>query len=205
MEDFIYEKDADGIVTVTMDMQGQNANTMNKRFEPGMRGICDRLEAEEGLTGVVFASAKSTFFAGGDLHDILATEVADEATFAFIEANKATYRRLEKLPVPVVAAINGAALGGGYELCLASNYRVVVDDPKAVVGLPEVTLGLLPGAGGVVRLTAKLGLVAALGYLLEGKQVRPQDALAAGMVDEIVAARDDLIPAAKAWIRANAE
>lgn len=203
MEDFIYDKDADGIVTVTMDMQDQNANTMNARFEPGMRTICDRLEAEEGLTGVVFASAKSTFFAGGDLHDILATTEATQETFDFIEANKATYRRLEKLPVPVVAAINGAALGGGYELCLACNHRVVVDNPKAVVGLPEVTLGLLPGAGGVVRLTAKLGLETALPYLLEGKQVRPQDALKVGMVDEIVSKKDGLIPAAKAWIKAN--
>jgi 3-hydroxyacyl-CoA dehydrogenase/enoyl-CoA hydratase/3-hydroxybutyryl-CoA epimerase len=205
MEDFRYEKDKDGIVTVTLDMQGQNANTMNARFEPGMRAICDRLEAEEGLIGVVFASAKKTFFAGGDLHDILATKVADEATFAFIEANKAVYRRIERLPVPAVAAINGAALGGGYELCLACNRRIVLDDPKAVVGLPEVTLGLLPGAGGVVRLTALLGLEAALPYLLEGKQVRPQDALKAGMVDEIVATQDDLIPAAKAWIKANPE
>ncbi len=203
MEDFRYDKDADGIVTVTLDMAGQNANTMNARFEPGMRAICDRLEAEEGLTGVVFASAKKTFFAGGDLHDILATTVADQATFAFIEANKAVYRRIEKLPVPAVAAINGAALGGGYELCLACNRRIVVDDPKAVVGLPEVTLGLLPGAGGVVRLTALLGLEAALPYLLGGRQVRPQDALKAGMVDEIVPKADDLIPAAKAWIRAN--
>ncbi len=203
MKDFIYDKDADGIVTVTMDMQGQNANTMNARFEPGMRALCDRLEAEEGLTGVVFASAKSTFFAGGDLHDILATEKADQASFDFIEANKATYRRLEKLPVPVVAAVNGAALGGGYELCLACNHTIVVDDPKAVTGLPEVTLGLLPGAGGVVRLTARLGLQSALGYLLEGTQVRPRDALKAGMIDEIVPARHDLIPAAKSWIKAN--
>jgi 3-hydroxyacyl-CoA dehydrogenase/enoyl-CoA hydratase/3-hydroxybutyryl-CoA epimerase len=205
MEDFRYEKDPDGIVTITMDMQGQGANTMNARFEPGMRDVCDKLEAEEGLTGVVFASAKSTFFAGGDLHDILATKVVDESTFAFIEANKATYRRLEKLPVPVVAAINGAALGGGYELCLACNHRIVVDDPKAVTGLPEVTLGLLPGAGGVVRLTAKLGLETALPLLLEGKQVPPQKALKIGMVDDIVATRDELVPAAKAWIKANPE
>ncbi len=203
MEDFIYEKDADGIVTVTMDMQGQGANTMNARFEPGMRDLCDKLEAEEGLTGVVFASAKSTFFAGGDLKDILATMEAGQREFELIENSKATYRRLEKLPVPVVAAINGAALGGGYELCLSCNHRVVVDDPKAIVGLPEVTLGLLPGAGGVVRMTAKLGLETALPLLLEGRQVKPQEALKIGMVDEIVATRDDLIPAAKAWIKAN--
>ena len=203
MEDFIYDKDEAGIVTVTMDMQGQGANTMNARFEPGMRAICDRLEAEEGLTGVVFASAKSTFFAGGDLNDILATTEVTQETFDFIEANKATYRRLERLPVPVVAAINGAALGGGYELCLACNHRIVVDNRKAVVGLPEVTLGLLPGAGGVVRMVAKLGLEVALGYLLEGKQAGPEEALKVGMVDQIVPMQDDLILAAKDWIKAN--
>ncbi|MDK3071830.1 3-hydroxyacyl-CoA dehydrogenase NAD-binding domain-containing protein [Sedimentitalea sp. JM2-8] len=203
MEDFIYEKDADCIVTVTMDMQGQNANTMNGRFEPGMRAVCDRLEAEERLTGVIFASVKSTFFAGGDLNNILATEVADEALFNLIEASKSTYRRLEKLPVPVVAAINGAALGGGYELCLSCNHRIVLNSPKAVVGLPEVTLGLLPGAGGVVRLTALLGFERAMPYLLEGKQARPEEALEIGMVNEIVETQDDLIPAARAWIKAN--
>ncbi|WP_146346542.1 3-hydroxyacyl-CoA dehydrogenase NAD-binding domain-containing protein [Phaeobacter marinintestinus] len=203
MEEFRYEKDADGIVTITMDMTGQSANTMNERFVPAMDWAMDKLRGEDGLTGVVFASAKKTFFAGGDLHVILAVETADEQTFNYIEENKRPYRDLEKLGVPVVAAINGAALGGGYELCLACNHRVVVDEPHAVVGLPEVGLGLLPGAGGVVRLTALLGLERALPYLTEGKQVKPQAALKAGMVDEVVATQDDLIPAAKAWIKAN--
>ncbi|MGR3583775.1 MAG: 3-hydroxyacyl-CoA dehydrogenase NAD-binding domain-containing protein, partial [Pseudooceanicola nanhaiensis] len=199
---FIYEKDTDGIVTVTMDMAGQSANTMNARFVPGMQDVIAKLRAEEDLRGVIFASAKKTFFAGGDLNDILATTRADAETFAYIEANKAVYRDLERLPVPVVAAINGAALGGGYELCLACNHRIVADDPKAVVGLPEVTLGLLPGAGGVVRLTALLGLEKALPYLLEGKQAKPQQALPEGMVDAVVA-KDELIPAARSWIKAN--
>ncbi|SEP76398.1 3-hydroxyacyl-CoA dehydrogenase NAD-binding domain-containing protein [Thalassovita taeanensis] len=203
MTDFIYEKDADGIVTITLDMQGQSANTMNDRYVPGMNDAIAKLRAEDGLTGVIFASAKKTFFAGGDLGLILAIEKSDAETMRYIEGNKFPFRDLEKLPVPVVAAINGAALGGGYELCLACNHRIVVDDPKAIVGLPEVTLGLLPGAGGVVRLTALLGLEKALPYLTEGKPAKPQVALAAGMVDEVVATRDDLIPAAKAWIKAN--
>ncbi len=203
MTDFIYEKDADGIVTVTIDMQGQSANTMNKRYIPGMNDVLAKLRAEDDLKGVVFASAKKTFFAGGDLGDMLNNDQTPEALFAYIEANKAAYRELEKLPVPVVAAINGAALGGGYELCLSCNHRVVVNSPKAIVGLPEVTLGLLPGAGGVVRLTKLLGLEKALPYLLEGKPSKPQAALAAGLVDEIVETTEDLIPAAKAWIKAN--
>ncbi len=156
MTDFIYEKDADGIVTVTLDMHGQSANTMNERFVPGMDEVLTRLRAEPDLAGVVFASAKKTFFAGGDLRLILGIQKADAETLHYIEENKRPYRELEKLPVPVVAAINGAALGGGYELCLACNHRVIADIPGAVVGLPEVTLGLLPGAGGVVRLTKLL-------------------------------------------------
>ncbi|MCA0869227.1 enoyl-CoA hydratase/isomerase family protein [Seohaeicola saemankumensis] len=205
MTDFIYEKDADGIVTVTMDMQGQSANTMNNRYIPGMNDVLAKLRAEDDLKGVVFASAKKTFFAGGDLGEMLAYDKGPEALFAYIEANKAPYRELEKLPVPVVAAINGAALGGGYELCLSCNHRVVVNSPKAIVGLPEVTLGLLPGAGGVVRLTKLLGLEKALPYLLEGKPSKPQAALKAGLVDEIVETVDELIPAAKSWIKANPE
>ncbi|CUH67570.1 Fatty acid oxidation complex subunit alpha [Thalassovita gelatinovora] len=203
MTDFIYEKDADGIVIVTIDMQGQSANTMNEGYVPGMDEVLAKLRAEPDLTGVVFASAKKTFFAGGDLRLILAIEKSDAETLHYIEENKRPFRELEKLPVPVVAAINGAALGGGYELCLACNHRIIADVKGAVVGLPEVTLGLLPGAGGVVRLTKLLGLEQALPHLTEGKPVKPQAALKIGMVDAVVDSVDALVPAAKAWIKAN--
>ncbi|MFV0474028.1 MAG: enoyl-CoA hydratase-related protein, partial [Pikeienuella sp.] len=202
-ENIRYEKDADGIVTVTLDMAGQSANTMNAAYVPAMDWALAKLRAEEGLTGVIFASAKKTFFAGADLKHLFGAEMNAEESFAYVEDLKRPYREIEKLPVPCVAAINGAALGGGYELCLACNRRVLVDDVRAVVGLPEVTLGLLPGAGGVVRLVALLGLERALAVLLEGKPNAPQKALKLGLVDELVAAREDLIPAAKAWIRAN--
>ena len=203
MEDIRYEKDADGIVTITLDMQGQSANTMNERYLPAMDWAMAKLRAEDGLIGVIYASAKKTFFAGGDLNLLGSIEKADAETLHYVEENKRPYRDMERLGVPVVAAINGAALGGGYELCLACNHRIVVDDDKAVVGVPEVTLGLLPGAGGVVRMTAMLGLEKALPFLLEGKPSKPAKALKAGLVDEIVPTRDDLIPAAKAWIKAN--
>lgn len=205
MSEFAYEKDADGIVTITMDMTGQSANTMNARFVPAWDETLTRLRSEPDLAGVVITSAKKTFFAGGDLHILLAVDKADEETFRYVEENKRPYRELERLPVPVVAAINGAALGGGYEMCLACNHRIVVDEPHAVVGLPEVGLGLLPGAGGVVRLTALLGLEAALPLLTEGRQLKPEKALKAGLVDDVVATREDLVPAAKAWIMANPE
>ena len=148
MTGFRYEKDADNIVTVTMDMPGQSANTMSDAYDGFMGKAIEALEVESDLAGVVFASAKNTFFAGADLNSILTAGESVEDFFKHIENSKGYFRRIEKLPVPVVAAINGAALGGGYELCLACNYRIVVDNPKAIVGLPEVTLGLLPGAGG---------------------------------------------------------
>ncbi|WP_116364335.1 3-hydroxyacyl-CoA dehydrogenase NAD-binding domain-containing protein [Parahaliea mediterranea] len=200
MSVFKYEKDADGIVTVTMDMTGP-VNAMNQEYREAMAQTIERLENEEGLSGVVLASAKKVFFAGGDLNDLLAAKKGDEALFMDeLHNTKDQLRRLEKLPVPVVAAINGAALGGGYEICLCCNHRVAWDDKGVIVGLPEVSLGLLPGGGGVVRLTNLLGLQAALPYLLEGTRVKAADAKEQGLVDELVATREELVPAAKAWI-----
>ena len=203
MSEYHYEKDADGIVTLTFDASGQSANTMNAKWQAAMKEAIARLQGEEGLTGVVLASAKKTFFAGGDLGEMLSGEPNAEAIFELVETAKAPIRALEKLPVPVVAAINGAALGGGYEICLGCNRRIAVDSPKAVTGLPEVTLGLLPGGGGVIRLPKLIGLEKALPVLLEGKPHKPEKALKLGMIDEIVPTQDDLIPAAKAWIKAN--
>ena len=147
-EDIRIEIDGDNIAVVTLDIAGQSANTMNEKYLPAMDWALDILRNQEGLAGVVWASAKKTFFAGGDLNLLGSMTKADAEILNYVEENKRPYRDMEKLGVPNVAAINGAALGGGYELCLACNYRVVVDDPKAVVGVPEVTLGLLPGAGG---------------------------------------------------------
>ncbi len=198
---FRYEKDASGIVTVTMDMDGP-ANTMNADYLGLMRGTVDRLETEEGLTGVVIASAKKTFFAGGDLNAILATDTAGEEYLAFLTENKGQLRRLEKLPVPVAAAINGAAMGGGFEICLACNYRIA-DARSGMVGLPEVTLGLLPAAGGIVRTIALLGLEKGLPVVLEGKPCKPAAAQALGLVDALVEDGSTLVDAAKTWIKAN--
>ena len=121
MSVFKYEQDADGIVTVTMDMNGP-VNAMNDEYREAMAATVERLEAEPELTGVVFASAKKVFFAGGDLNELLAVEEGQQAQFMdMLTATKAVLRRLETLPVPVVAAINGAALGGGFEsACVAT-------------------------------------------------------------------------------------
>ncbi|MCW4601835.1 3-hydroxyacyl-CoA dehydrogenase NAD-binding domain-containing protein [Janibacter hoylei] len=199
-----YERDDEGIVTLTMDDPGAGANTMNDTYVAAMGETVDRLEAErDDITGVVLASAKKTYFAGGNLTDLQSvTEETAGEFFAGIEGIKSQLRRLEQLGKPVVAAINGAALGGGLELALATHHRIAVDDPKVKLGLPEVTLGLLPGGGGVTRLVRMLGIQEALmGWLLQGQQYAPAQAHAKGVVDQLVATRDELVPAAKAWIR----
>ncbi len=203
-----YDRDADGIVTLTLDDPTASANTMNELYLDSMEQAVERLYAEQDdVTGVVVASAKKTFFAGGNLKS-MATATKDDAPqlFAMAERVKASLRRLELFPKPVVAAINGAALGGGYEITLATQHRIVVDDSRIKIGLPEVTLGLLPGGGGVTRAVRKFGLQNALmDVLLQGTQFNPQTALKKGVVDELVATQDELLPAAKAWIKANPE
>jgi len=201
-----YERDADGIVTLTLDDPNQSANTMNELYRESMAAAVERLYAEQDdITGVVITSAKKTFFAGGDLRLMTQTTKDDAAqVFAQCESIKAALRRLELFPRPVVSAINGAALGGGYEITLATQHRILVNDPKVKVGLPEATLGLLPGGGGVTRTVRKFGLQTALmDVLLQGTQFNPQKALEKGLVDELVDTREELVPAAKAWIKAN--
>jgi 3-hydroxyacyl-CoA dehydrogenase/enoyl-CoA hydratase/3-hydroxybutyryl-CoA epimerase len=196
----------DGIVILTLDDPRQSANTMNDAYKYSMGAVIDRLEAErDAITGVIITSAKKTFFAGGDLHELKAVtrEQAAELSAGAREV-KAQLRRLETFGRPVVAAINGAALGGGLEICLACHYRIVLDAPGVQVGLPEVTLGLLPGGGGVVRSVRLLGVVKALTeVLLPGTRHRPTAAKELGIVDELVSTLDQLIPAAKAWIQSH--
>ncbi|GAA1477259.1 3-hydroxyacyl-CoA dehydrogenase NAD-binding domain-containing protein [Nocardioides aestuarii] len=202
-----YERDADGIVTLTMDDPTASANTMNEIYQRSMQAAVERLyDEKDDLTGVVVTSAKKTFFAGGNLK-LMSQATKDDAPriFAEVEAVKATLRRLETIGKPVVAAINGAALGGGLEIALACHHRIAVDDRKVKIGLPEATLGLLPGGGGVTRTVRMLGLQSALmDVLLQGPQFNPEAAKAKGLVDELVASRDELVPAAKAWILENA-
>jgi len=200
---FKYDKDEQGIVTVTMDMTGP-VNAINVEYNEAMDETVRRLEAEEGLSGVVFASAKKVFFAGADLKELVVTNDDDVAElFANCEFIKGHFRRLEKLPVPVVAAINGAALGGGYELALACNHRIAYNNKSVQIGLPECAIGVYPAGGGVVRLTKLIGIEKALDIILKSQRLTPQKALDGGLVDQLVESIDELIPAAKAWIVKN--
>ena len=181
-----WDKDADGVVVLTLDDPNQSANTMNAAYAESMAATVERLEAEkDDIAGVVITSAKKTFFAGGDLNDLkAATRDQSERIAGFVRDGKAQLRRLETLGKPVVAAINGSALGGGLEICLACHHRVIVDDPKVQLGFPEVQLGLLPGAGGVTRTVRMLGIANALmSLLMQGQRVRPEKAKELGIVE----------------------
>ncbi len=206
MTGFIYEKNNEKIVTITMDMDGP-VNAMNEEFLGLMDKTIERLEKEkDDIKGVIITSAKKTFFAGGDLKMLIGIQKGEEETFFKAnEMNKSYLRRLEKLGKPVVAAINGAALGGGCEICLACHYRISLNDPTIQIGMPEVSLGLLPGAGGIVRTVRMLGLQNALPLVLEGKRLKPEKAIKAGLINELADSIDDMMQKAATFIRDNPE
>ena len=201
---FNYEKDSQNIVTITMDMDGRSANVINGEFSNLWIGAMERLENEKKLAGVIIASAKKTFLAGGDLELIMAIDDPEQA-FNLVEKLKFDLRRIEKLGRPIVAAINGAALGGGLEIALCCSHRIALNNPKTKIGFPEVTLGILPTAGGLIRATRLIGLEAALPFLIDGKQVTPSLAKKLGIIDDTADNIKDLFLKAKQYILANPE
>ncbi len=192
---------ADGVAVLTFRMEGR-ANKINQVSLEGLSAALDWAYALPGLKGLVLTSGHRDFCVGADLEMIAAERDAArilEATRVF----HALHRRMEKGPVPVVAALNGSALGGGLELALACHHRICVADGRLQLGLPEVMLGVLPGGGGTQRLPRMIGLQAALELLGSGDLLRPDKAKAKGLVDALVATPEELIPAARAWIAAN--
>jgi len=200
-----YEKDAGNIVTLTFDAPGAPVNTMTAAWESAFADAVAGLQKEKAsIAGVILASAKKTFFAGAELKDVLKFSPDDgPQVFAWIQNIKKHMRALEKLGKPVVAAVGGTALGGGWEIALTAHCRIVLDDPRIELGLPEVTLGLLPGAGGVTKMVRLLGLQGAFPYLMEGKTLRPQEAAKLGLIQGLAANTEDLFRMAREWIRSN--
>ncbi|MDR0478864.1 MAG: enoyl-CoA hydratase/isomerase family protein, partial [Burkholderiaceae bacterium] len=200
-----YEQSADGIVTLTFDAPGERVNTLTDAMRDCFAQCVEQLVAQkESITGVILTSAKDTFFAGGSLKRLYDIRPEDaQRFFDTTEQTKRALRRLETLGRPVVAALGGTALGGGFEIALACHHRIALDQPKVQFGLPEASLGLMPGAGGVVRMTRLLGLAAAQPYLQDSQLVSPAQALKAGLVDELARTPEELMEKARAWIAAN--
>ncbi|NUV72783.1 3-hydroxyacyl-CoA dehydrogenase NAD-binding domain-containing protein [Streptomyces fungicidicus] len=203
-----WEQDDTGVVTLVLDDPARSANTMNAAFIRSIGEIADRAEAEKDtIRGIIVTSAKKTFFAGGDLKDMIqATPDQAQEIFERGLAIKKALRRIETLGKPVVAAINGAALGGGYEIALACHHRIALDAPGSKIGLPEVTLGLLPAGGGVTRTVRLLGVTdALLKLLLQGTQYSPRRALDNGLVHAVAETPEQMLVDARAFIDAHPE
>ena len=204
------KKDADGIVEFIFDQPNEKVNKMGDAYIAAMgKAVADLVKMKDSIKGVYVRSGKDTFFGGGDLNMLLdmPTKMDEkEATFKFngIMDAKKPLRILETLGVLVVVGINGAALGGGYEIALACHHRIAIDRADVKMGLPEAQLGLMPGAGGVVRMVRKFGCQNAITFISQGMQYAGAKALEKGFCDELATDEKDMHAKAKAWILANA-
>jgi len=193
-----YIVDGDGVATITWNMTDRSMNVLNEQSIAEFKAAVHKAIADKAVKGVIIASAKPDFVAGADLINLF-KNVEPQTMFDFSMNLQKLFRDIEKAGKPFVAAIPGTALGGGLEICLACHRRIAADNPKALIGLPEVTIGLLPGAGGTQRLPRIIGVRNALPMLLEGRKVDPKTALGMGILDEVVPAAD-LLKRAKEWL-----
>ena len=221
-ETISFDVDADGVATIALDVPGQSMNVVTQKALEELDAAIDKVLSDDNVIGAVITSAKQTgFLAGADLRmlsrlsEMAKTAPAAEVFEAAFSMNKMlrkmetggkTAKELGKgaATKPFVAAINGTGMGAGLEIPLACHYRVAIDDPKAKIGLPEVQVGILPGAGGTQRLPRKIGIAEALKLMTTGKGVSPQKGKELGFIDEVAPA-GELLDRAKAWIKANRE
>lgn len=201
--------DNDGIALITWDMPERSMNVLSEESIRDYGEAIERVISDEAIKGTVVTSAKKDFIAGADLNmfDLWKTRVRDKSPqeaarsiFDWTMTLQTMLRRLETCGKPVAAALPGTALGGGFEVALATHYRVCADNPKAQLGLPECKIGLMPGGGGTQRLTRLLGVIAAAPIIMEGRPLKPQKALALGVIHQVVAKGAE-VDAAKAWLR----
>ncbi len=201
-----FSQDEQNIITLTFDHAG-SVNLIDENFLREFDECVLRLAAQARgtaptLNGVILASAKDTFFVGADIEMLYRANDAAQV-FEMTQAFKATLRKLETMGKPVVAALNGSALGGGLEIALACHYRIALNNAKAQFGFPEVTLGVLPAGGGVTRFVRRFGLQTALPYMVEGTRLKVEEAKDAGWMDEIVSSHDEMMERAREWILQN--
>jgi 3-hydroxyacyl-CoA dehydrogenase / enoyl-CoA hydratase / 3-hydroxybutyryl-CoA epimerase len=209
MTDFTYAVDADGVATLTWDMQAKSMNVMSTEAFALLDSLIDTALADPGVKGIILTSGKKDFAGGMDLNVIAQMRAGGaEAIFAGVMQMHAVLRKIERAGMdpktkkggkPIVAALPGTALGIGLELPLSCHRIIAADNPKAKIGLPEIMVGIFPGAGGTTRLVRKMGAMMAAPFLLEGKLSDPKSAKAAGLIDEVVPA-EDLLARAKEWV-----
>ena len=202
-----YKKDTDNIVTLTLDMSGRAVNIINHEIARAFVPVIDHLKKEKArgqLKGVIITSAKKNFLGGGDL-EYLYKATNKEEIFTFAEELKHVLRELESPGVPVVAAINGSALGSGFELALACHHRIVLDQTGIRLGFPEIQVGLIPSSGGIIRMMWLLGIEKAYPILSSGKRYHRHEALALGLVDELASTPREMMEKARAWLLKNKE
>ncbi len=193
-----------GVATVSWNVTSSPMNVLNDESIPAFAEALEKAYADADVKGIIVTSEKPEFVAGADLKMLLRNQQLPKSEMYKVSMGLNTiFRKMETNGKPIVAAINGTALGGGLEICLASHYRVALDNPKTKLGLPEVKVGLLPGAGGTQRLPRMIGMQAALPLILEGKELSPKDALGMGIVDAIAATPAEMIEKALAYIAAN--
>ena len=199
-----YNVDSDGIATITWDMPNRTMNVLNEASLTAYTGALETALKDDKVKGIILASAKADFIAGADLEMLLGADTSDAAKLMdqFSQLQK-LFRRQETGGKPIVAAINGTALGGGFEICLASHYRIAAANPRAKIGQPEVKIGLLPGGGGTQRIPRLIGVMNAAPILLEGKDLTVDAAKGLGLIHDVVPA-GELLAKAKAWLMAPA-
>lgn len=212
MENFTLDVGADGVAVVTFDMPGRSMNTISHAVQHDLGELAEVIRQDERIIGAILCSGKSSgFCAGADLHELQAdierwraAGSQEELQAALFEAGhfSGRIRDLERVGKPLVAVIAGVALGGGLELALGCHYRIAIEEEGLRLGLPEATLGLMPGAGGTQRLLRLAGLMPSLPYLLEGKVMSIEDAVALGVIDE-TAGREQAFDRARQWIAAG--
>lgn len=196
----------DGIANVSWNMEGYPMNVLNDLSISAFKEAMEKAIGDSEVKGITISSEKDSFIAGADLKMLqkLTTENTDvKTTFENTLVFNMLFRKFETCGKPIVACINGHALGGGFEVCLMSHYRIAINNPKTKIGLPESKIGLLPGAGGTQRLPRLVGIEVAAPLLLEGTELSPENALKQGLINELVASKEEMFAAAKKWILAN--
>ncbi|MEM7104684.1 MAG: 3-hydroxyacyl-CoA dehydrogenase NAD-binding domain-containing protein [Bacteroidota bacterium] len=200
---FKVEIDADGVATVIIDQINNPTNLFSFGFVSAFNEFAKQAIKDESIKGVIVTSGRSMFMPGADLRELKTLGDDPEKQFKDLIGFHKAFREIETGGKPFVAAINGTAMGGGLELCLVCHHRIVLDNPKIKLGFPESKVGLLPGGGGTVKAPYLLGIQNALMYLLQGREVRPLQALKDGLVDDIASNKEELLAEAKSWIHNN--